>query len=111
MELGRFKARIESDAWETEIANSGKQDLLFGDIRIENDKIKGMIKTLEGNKGATISEKNFSIYKKGESFIIKTDCFIDNPAELEIKFIKNNLVLFDKKANVEIQIFNKESYD
>ncbi len=111
MELGRFKARIESDNWETDIANSGNHDLLFENIRIENEKIKGTLKTQEGSEGAQSTEKQFSIFKRGESFIIKTDFFVLSPEELEIKFEKNNLLMFDKKAKIEIKISNKESYD
>ena len=109
MEIGRFKTRIENDNWETEVANVGKQDLLFQDIRIENEKIKGTLKT---NQADIESKDNyFSIYKRGESFIIKTGFFVSTPEELEIKFNKNDLVIFDKKNNIEILINNKESYN
>jgi hypothetical protein len=111
MELGRFKARIESDNWETDIANSGNHGLLFENIRIENEKIKGTLKMQDGFEGAQATEKQFVIYKRGESFIIKTDFFVSTPEELEIKFEKNNLLVFDKKENIEIKISNKESYD
>ncbi len=110
MELGRFKARIESDNWEADIAKAGKHDLLFENIRIENDKIKGNLKMQEGSEASSI-EKYFSIYKRGESFIIKTDFFVSSPEEMEIKFIKNDLLIFDKKTKTEFQILNKESYN
>ena len=111
MELGRFKARIESDNWETDISNSGKQDLLFENIRLENDRIQGTLKMKAGTAGAEAAEKNFFIYKGGESFFIKTDFFPSNPFEMEIKFVKNDLLVFDKKKAVEIVVFNKEAYD
>jgi hypothetical protein len=111
MELGRFKARIESDTWEADIANAGKHDLLFENIRIENDKIKGELKMQEGFDGAQATAKYFSISKRGDSFIIKTDFFVSSPEEMEIKFVQNNLLVFDKKSKVEFQIFNKESYN
>lgn len=111
MELGRFKTRIENDSWETEISDTGKQDVLFQNIIIENDKLKGILKSKDTTNGTETKENNFLIYKKGESFIIKTDFFITNPEELEIKFNNHDLLLFDKKANIEIRIYNKESYN
>lgn len=111
MELGRFKTRIENDNWETDISNSGKQDLLFQNIVIENDKIKGILKTQETVEDTGPKENSFLIFKRGEAFIIKTDFFTASPEELEIKFNNHDLLLFDKKANIEIRIFNKESYN
>jgi hypothetical protein len=111
MEIGRFKARIESDNWETGTAGAGKHDLLFQNIRIENEKIKGTLKTQEGSDDVEAAEKHFFIYKRGDSFIIKTDFFIAHPEEMEIKFDKNDLLVFDKKAKFEIKIFNKETYN
>jgi hypothetical protein len=111
MELGRFKARIESDAWEADIANSGKHDLLFENIRIENDKIKGELKMENGSDDTQATAKYFSICKRGESFLIKSDFFVSNPEEMEIKFVKNDLLVFDKKNKTEFKIFNKESYN
>jgi hypothetical protein len=111
MELGRFKARIESDNWVTDIANSGNHDLLFENIRIENEKIKGTLKMKEGFEGPQATEKHFSIYKRGDSFFIKTDFFISSPEEMEIKFDKTDLLMFDKKAKIEIKVSNKESYN
>jgi hypothetical protein len=109
MELGRFKTRIENDSWETEVSNNGKQDLLFQNIRIENDKIKGTLKTKETDSESI--ENYFAIYKKGESFMIKTEFFVNTPEELEIKFNKTDLLIFDKKNNIEISINNKEAYN
>lgn len=111
MELGRFKARIESDNWETDIENQGKQDLLFQNIIIENDKIQGTLKMKEGFTGTQVDEKAFHIFKRGESFILKTDFFTGSMPEMEIRFVKNDLQVSDKKSAVEITIFNKESYN
>lgn len=111
MELGRFKTRIENDSWETDITNAGKNDLFFQNIVIENDKIKGVLKMEETSTGLEAREKDFLIYKRGESFIIKTEFFVSQKPELEIKFNNQDLLIFDKESNIQIAIHNKEAYN
>lgn len=111
MELGRFKTRIESDNWEVDISNTGKHDLLFQDLKLERDRIEGTLKMQEGFDGPQATEKNFYIFKRGESFVLKTDFFLNDLSEMEIRFLKGDLLVTDKKGDFELTIFNKESYN